>query len=154
MKRLCLIVLMCVSLIGCGTVKVKETSLQPIELQLITAVTATHLLNAVKANEKDLNLLHAWTNRGMTILQGLDPNHPETLQEALLELSQDPQIPLKYRDVTALVVVILTGRIDIDLKASQDFDKALALSHAVLKGLQKAIEQKQETLNVRMIILA
>jgi len=154
MKHLLLILVLCFSLIGCGGVGLNQQPIQPIEVQLLTKIAATQLLEVANPDARDLNALLAWTNRGLTMVAAVDPAHPEKLHEALIMLSQDPAIPPAYSDVTALVIIMLTTRVNIDMEANQDMTRAVALSEAALKGLQISIQQKQQTLGIKSIILS
>lgn len=151
MKHILLTLVLCFSLIGCGALNLDQQPVQPIEVQLITKIAASQLLKAAKPDAKDLNALHAWTNRGMTVVAAVDPAHPEKLHEALITLSQDPSIPAEYADVAALLVIMLTTRVNIDVEANENMSRAIALSEGALKGLQIAIQQKQQTLGIKNI---
>lgn len=153
MKHLLLIFVLCFSVIRCGGVNLGDKPIQPIEVQLLTKIAATQLLEVAKPDARDLNVLHAWTNRGMTVVAAVDPAHPEKLHQALITLSQDPAIPPAYSDVTALLIIMLTTRVDIDMEATGNMSRAVALSEAALKGLQIAIQQKQQTLGIKSVIL-
>ena len=126
MKHVLLILVLCFSLIGCGALNLNERPIQPIEVQLLTKIAATQLLELAKPDARDLNALYAWTNRSMTVVAAVDPAHPERLQEALITLSQDPNIPPQYADVTALLVIMLTTRVNIDMEANEDMSRAIA----------------------------
>jgi hypothetical protein len=153
MKNLLLVLVLCLSLVGCGAVSLEnQQPIQPIEVQLLVKIAATQLMKATEPDAQGLNELHAWTNRGVTMLGAVDPTHPEKLHEALMSLSEDPSIPPEYSDVAALVMIMLTSRVNIQLEASEDLDRALSLSEAALKGIQLAIEAEQRTHNIRIVI--
>jgi hypothetical protein len=155
MNHLLLILMLCFSLVSCAGVGLDgQKPIQPIEVQLLTKIAATQLLELAKPNAKDLNALNTWTNRGMTVVAAIDPAHPEKLHEALIMLSQDPAIPPAYSDVTALLIIMLTTRVNIDMEANEDMSRAVALSHAALKGLQISIIQKQQSLGIEAITLS
>lgn len=154
MKHILLTLVLCFSLIGCGALNLDQQPVQPIEVQLLTKIAATQLLEVANPNARDLNALHAWTNRGMTVVAAVDPAHPEKLHEALIMLSQDPNIPPAYSDVAALLVIMLTTRVNIDMEANENMTRAVQLSEAALKGLQIAIQQKQQALGIKSIILS
>lgn len=154
MRHLLLILVLCFSVISCGVINLDKKPIQPIEVQLLTKIAATQLLRVAKPDAKDLNALRAWTNRGLTVVAALDPAYPEKLYEALITLSQDPTIPPQYADVTALLIIMLTTRVDINMEATGNMPRAMALSQAALKGLQISIQQKQQTLGIKSIILS
>jgi hypothetical protein len=155
MKHLLLIFVLCFSLVGCAGIGLDgQKPIQPIEVQLLTKIAATQLLELAKPDAKDLNALNDWTNRGMTMVAAVDPAHPEKLHEALIKMSQDPAIPPQYADVTALLIIMLTTRVNIDVEANENMPRAVALSEAALKGLQISIQQKQQTLGIKNIILS
>lgn len=145
MKKLFVVFILLGMLTGCGGLMMNQEPIQPIEAQLLTKIAATQILNARDTNPDALAALHAWTVRGEAILAAVNPDDPNSLHAALLGLSQDPRIPGEYADVAALMMVILTNRVHIDTEALENMPRAVELSHAVLKGLSLAVEQRQNS---------
>jgi len=143
MKNFLILFVLCFSLIACGAITLdNQKPLQPIEVQLLTRIAATQVISSSEINEEALNQLVTWTMISSSAIESADPQSPEKFHSLLLKLSQHHSIPAEYSDVAALLVITLTSRVNIEIEAGEDFQRAKNLTLAGLKGLRQAAQTR------------